>query len=172
MTHICVNNLTIIGPDNGLSPGRHQAIIWTNAGMLLIGPEKQTSMKFYSEFIHFHSRKSISKCRLEKGGHFVSASMCFKGNWRGLHPAMNTMVTPAWVRQIFNKNRNIVTTGWFIEIDKYNLSCDLYKTNMDPTLFPIWNSRTFQGLIKDKIIIFKHYCIIIWCIVNAFFCDK
>ena len=38
MTHICVGNLTIIGSDNGLSPGRHQAIIWTNVGMLLIGP--------------------------------------------------------------------------------------------------------------------------------------
>ena len=29
VTQICVNNLTIIGSDNGLSPGRHQAIIWT-----------------------------------------------------------------------------------------------------------------------------------------------
>ena len=38
MTHICVDNLTIIGPDNGLSPGRRQAIIWTNAGIMLIGP--------------------------------------------------------------------------------------------------------------------------------------
>ena len=38
VTHICVGNLTIIGSDNGLSPGRHQAIIWTNAGILLIGP--------------------------------------------------------------------------------------------------------------------------------------
>ena len=36
--HICIGNLTIIGSDNGLSPGRRQAIIWTNAGMLLIGP--------------------------------------------------------------------------------------------------------------------------------------
>ena len=32
VTHICVGNLTIIGSDNGLSPGRRQAIIWTNAG--------------------------------------------------------------------------------------------------------------------------------------------
>ena len=38
MTHICVGNLTIIGPDNGLSPGRCQAIIWTNARILSIGP--------------------------------------------------------------------------------------------------------------------------------------
>ena len=37
MTHICVSKLTIIGSDNGLSPGRHQAIIWTNAEILLIG---------------------------------------------------------------------------------------------------------------------------------------
>ena len=37
-THICVGNLTIIGSDNGLSPGRRQAIIWTNGGILLIRP--------------------------------------------------------------------------------------------------------------------------------------
>ena len=38
VTHICISKLTIIGSDNGLSPGRRQAIIWTNAGILLIGP--------------------------------------------------------------------------------------------------------------------------------------
>ena len=38
MTHICVGELTIIGSDNGVSPGRRQAIIWINAGILLIGP--------------------------------------------------------------------------------------------------------------------------------------
>ena len=37
VTHICVSKLTIIGSDNGLSPGWRQAIIWTNAGILLIG---------------------------------------------------------------------------------------------------------------------------------------
>ena len=38
VTHLCVDYLTIIGSDNGLSPGRRQAIIWINAGILLIGP--------------------------------------------------------------------------------------------------------------------------------------
>ena len=38
VTHICISDLTSIGSDNGLSPGRRQAIIWTNAGILLIGP--------------------------------------------------------------------------------------------------------------------------------------
>ena len=36
--HICISKLTIIGSDNGLFPGWWQAIIWTNAGILLTGP--------------------------------------------------------------------------------------------------------------------------------------
>ena len=36
-THTCVSKLIIIASDNGLSPGRHQAIIWNNAGILSIG---------------------------------------------------------------------------------------------------------------------------------------
>ena len=36
--HIYISELTIIGSDNGLSPGRRQAIIWNNAGLLLIEP--------------------------------------------------------------------------------------------------------------------------------------
>ena len=36
--HICISKITIIGSDNGLSPGWCQAIIWTNAGILLFGP--------------------------------------------------------------------------------------------------------------------------------------
>ena len=35
---VCVDKLTSIGSDNGLSPERHQAIVPTNAGILLIGP--------------------------------------------------------------------------------------------------------------------------------------
>ena len=37
-THICIGKLTIIGSDNGLSPGRRQAIIWTITGILVIVP--------------------------------------------------------------------------------------------------------------------------------------
>ena len=37
VTHRYIINLTIIGSDNGLSPGRRQAIIWTK-WILLIGP--------------------------------------------------------------------------------------------------------------------------------------
>ena len=38
VTHICVRKIIIIGSDNGLSPDRRQAIIWTNAKILVIGP--------------------------------------------------------------------------------------------------------------------------------------
>ena len=51
MTHICVAKLTIIASDNGLSPGWRQAIIWTNAAILLIGP---LGTKFNETLIEIH----------------------------------------------------------------------------------------------------------------------
>ena len=36
--HICISGSGQHASDNGLSPIRHQAIIWTNAGLLSIGP--------------------------------------------------------------------------------------------------------------------------------------
>ena len=38
VTHTYFGKLTIISSDNGLSPARRQAIIWTYAGILLIRP--------------------------------------------------------------------------------------------------------------------------------------
>ena len=57
MTHICVGNLTSIGPDNGLAPGQRQAIIWTNAGMLLIGPWRTNFSKILSQIHTFSFNK-------------------------------------------------------------------------------------------------------------------
>ena len=51
VTHICVSKLTIIGSDNGLSPGRRQAIIRTNAGILLIRPLGTNFSKFLVEIL-------------------------------------------------------------------------------------------------------------------------
>ena len=74
LSHASVN-FTIIGSDNGLSPDWCQAIIWTNAGILLIGPLGTNFSEILIEFKYFHSGKYIWKC-LENGGYFVSASMC------------------------------------------------------------------------------------------------
>ena len=46
MTQICLSKLTIIGSDDGLSPGRRQAIIRTNAGLLQFDPGEQIPMSF------------------------------------------------------------------------------------------------------------------------------
>ena len=56
--HICVFNLAIIGSDNGLSPGRCQAIAWTNVGILLIGPLGTNFSEMLIE-IHTFSFKKI-----------------------------------------------------------------------------------------------------------------
>ena len=53
MTHICVSKLTIISFDNDLSPGRRQAIIWTNVGILLIGSLGTNFSEILIEIIKF-----------------------------------------------------------------------------------------------------------------------
>ena len=57
MTHICVSKLTIIGSDNGLSPDRRQAIIWTNAGLLLNEPVGTNFSEIWIEIPTFLFKK-------------------------------------------------------------------------------------------------------------------
>ena len=66
--HICVSKLTITGSDNGLSPGRRQAIIWTNAGILLIRPLGINFSEIFNEIQTF----SLKKIRLK----MLSAKCC------------------------------------------------------------------------------------------------
>ena len=59
VTHICVDKLTIIGSDNGLSPDRRQAIIWTNAGLLSI----RSLRTYFNENLIMHVKMSSAKWR-------------------------------------------------------------------------------------------------------------
>ena len=52
-----VSNLTIISTDNSLSPGQCQAIIWTNAGILLIGPLITNFSEISIEILTFSFKK-------------------------------------------------------------------------------------------------------------------
>ena len=68
VTHTCVGNLTIIGSDNVLSSGQRQAIIWTNTGILLIGPSgtnfSELSIKIQTfSFKKNHLKVSSAKWR-------------------------------------------------------------------------------------------------------------
>ena len=56
-THICVSKLTIIRSDNGLSPGRRQAIIWTSIGILSVGTLETNFSRKLSEIHPFSFRK-------------------------------------------------------------------------------------------------------------------
>ena len=47
--HFCISTLGIIGSDNGFLPGWHQVIIWTNAGILIIGPLGTNFSEIYIE---------------------------------------------------------------------------------------------------------------------------
>ena len=107
VTHICVSKLTTIGSDNGLSPGRRQAIIWTNAGILLIGP---LGTNFSEILIEILTRKCVWKCRLRNGGHLVSASMCFNRYWSLVQVVLPDGLAPdvdrpsPWMKQsLWNK---------------------------------------------------------------------
>ena len=57
MTHIRVGKLTISGSDNGLSPERPQAIIWTNAGILLIWHPGTNFSEIWIEIYTFSLKK-------------------------------------------------------------------------------------------------------------------
>ena len=78
MTNICVSKLNIIGSDNGFSPGRHQAIIWTNAGILLIDPLGANLSEILSE-IHTFSFKKM---------HLKMSS----GKWRPFCLGLNVLI--------------------------------------------------------------------------------
>ena len=81
VTHICVSDLPDIGSDNGLSPGRRQAIISTNAGLLLIRTLWTNSSEIFSEINTFSFKKMCLKISSAKWRPFVSASMCFNRLW-------------------------------------------------------------------------------------------
>ena len=61
VTYISVSNLTITGSDNSLSPGRCQAIIWTNDGILLIGTLGTNFSEILSEIHTFSFKKMYLK---------------------------------------------------------------------------------------------------------------
>ena len=76
VTLICVGKLTIIPSDNGLSPSWRQAIIWTNAGILLIGPSGTN----FSEIQTFSVKKMLLKMSSAKWRPFCLIDYWWKYN--------------------------------------------------------------------------------------------
>ena len=68
MTHICIGNLTIID--------WCQAIIWTNAGILLIGPLKTNFSEIFAEIITF-SKENLFESVVCEMAAILSRPQCF-----------------------------------------------------------------------------------------------
>ena len=85
VTYICVGKLISIGSDNGLSPGRRQAIIWTNAGILLIGPLETNFSAIVIEIHSFSFKKMHLKMSSAKGRLFSLGLNELNVNWSGVY---------------------------------------------------------------------------------------
>ena len=82
VAHLCVSKLTIVGSDNGLSPGRRQAIIWTNAAMLLIQPLGTNFIEILIEIHTFSFKKMHLKISSAK--------------WQPFFPGGNELTQWGW----------------------------------------------------------------------------
>ena len=80
--HIRISKLAIIGLDNVLSPDWRQAIIWTNAGILLIGP---LGTNFSERLIEIHTF-SFKKMHLKR----------LFGKWWPFCLVLNGVLTLSW----------------------------------------------------------------------------
>ena len=92
-------NHTTIGSDNGLSPERHQAIIWTSAGILLIGPLGTNFSEILIEIYTFSFKKIHLKMLYGKWQQFclglnVLMYTAFQKGWT-LHPC-HIRRSPLW----------------------------------------------------------------------------
>ena len=88
--HICISKITIIGSDNGLSPGRRQAIIWTSVGILLIGPLGTNFSAILIEIYTFSFKKM----------HFKMSS----GKWRPFRLGLNVLIQLEIIYLHFHSN--------------------------------------------------------------------
>ena len=90
VTHICFSNLTIIGSDNGLAPGRRQTITWNNVGILLIG---SLGTNFSEMLIAIHTF-SLKKINLKM----------LSGKWQPFCLGLNVLMNnKKWFSSVYKK---------------------------------------------------------------------
>ena len=98
VTHICVSELPIIGSDNGLSPGRRQAIIWTNAGILLIRTLGINFSEILSKIHTFSFKKMYLKISSAKRQPFCLELNVLTSNKRTISRVIIRDVTWTWTQ--------------------------------------------------------------------------
>ena len=168
MTHICVVELVIIGSDNGLLPVRHQAIVWTNAEKLWIGPlgtifsEILIGIQTFS-FKKLHLKTWSALCKMASG---LSRPQCVNHlyNMKLLLEAMPTFCPPESPKHISVKFYAIQTFSFIRDIKKCCLQnfryfvsawvCSLIRQRKVEGANPDGNVKiTYPGDRRGKIVL-------------------
>ena len=103
VTHLCNSKPTSIASDNGLSPARRQAIIWPNAGILLIGPLGTIFSEILSE-IHIFSFKKMLSGKWWPFRLGLNLLKMFVQNHRVLHSQLAILRRKLWFVETSKKN--------------------------------------------------------------------
>ena len=118
VTHICVGHLTTIGSDNDLSPGRRQAITWTNVGKLLIWPLGTNFREMLIEihtflFKKIHLIMSSAKWRPScLGLNVLKFNLCFDMDYQ-LHQHLTITVSYVEATQMGSKEISYHEHQWY-----------------------------------------------------------
>ena len=125
-THICVSKLAIIASDNGLSPGRRQAIIETNDGILLIW---SLGTNFSEILIKIHSF-SFKKMHLKMSS----------GKWRPFCLSLNVLTPRPPVLPHVSDKTSYHKKLWSLE-DMRLVTCIIHHTTAEVPA-PFQSDRT------------------------------
>ena len=104
VTHICVSKLTTIGADIGSSPGRRQAIIWTNAGKCLFQHMETNFSEILVEIYIFSFKKMYLKMLSGKWRPFCLGNNVLDSNDRCLWKILQN--TRVWTHIFMKQPRN------------------------------------------------------------------
>ena len=119
VTHICDGKSTIIVSDYGLSPGRRQAIIWTNAGILLIGPLGTNFSEILSGIHTFSFKKMHSKI----------ASVKWRPFCLSLNELTIEMPLPSIYTCIYHTYRTCILSGLILGLHPANERLHYFATS-------------------------------------------
>ena len=149
VTHICISELTNIGSDKGLSPGWHQAIIWTNAGLLSIGPI-EIEIHIFS-FKKMHLNMSSGKRRPFCLN--LNALTCQSIGIVRIYLAKLTHCTCSIGVSLINANGSFLNQQYIMYISTVLTRYCLHKA---------WQCRTGQAWMAWGVEQWKTYCEYFW----------
>ena len=90
--HICISKLTTIGSDNGLSPNRRHAIIWTNAGILFYWTLRNKLQWNLLRNSCIFIRENAFENVIWKIAAILSRPQCVKLSWQGQLQLLSVIV--------------------------------------------------------------------------------